>query len=57
MEITQNGDKLVITVILTPQDKAALSSSGKTRIAFSSGGFTGVSGRDIKVNLTVTYPK
>ena len=57
METKIVGNDLVITVPLTPREKSPLSNSGKTRMAYSSGGFIGVPGTDIKVSVNVTYPK
>lgn len=56
MKTTLKGNKLVIEVELTPKEQRKLSSTGKSRIAFSSGGFASI-GKDLKVNLTVISPK
>jgi len=47
------GNKLVITAIL---EKGTLSSSGKSLVVASTGGFVPVDGTDLKVNLNVIRP-
>jgi hypothetical protein len=56
MKTSLKGNKLVIEVTLTKEEERRLSSTGKSRIAFSSGGFTAI-GKDLKINLTVISPK
>lgn len=56
MKTSLKGRKLVIEVELTPEEQRKLSSTGKSKIAFSSGGFTAI-GKELKVNLTVISPK
>lgn len=47
---------LTLTVPLTPAAKAPLSSTGKNKVVFSSGGFQDV-GEGVRVNLTaITKP-
>ncbi len=48
--VVKNGE-LVITIPLTPVDKAPLSSSGKNKVLYSSGGFK-AEGQH-RINLTV----
>lgn len=47
---------LIIRVPLDPKRRLPLSSTGKSHIAASTGGFSRVPGADLKVNLTVTSP-
>jgi hypothetical protein len=56
MKTTLKGRKLVIEVTLTEEEARKLSSTGKTRIAYSSGGFIAI-GDNLKANLTVISPK
>lgn len=51
MDVSVNGDELTIKVKL---GKPTPSSTGKSMIRFSSGGFQGINGTNgLKVNLTV----
>ncbi len=55
MQITKKGNTLTITCELQPPRP---SSTGKTNILFTTGGFTPVQGENgMKVNLTVVTPK
>ena len=54
MDFKVTGNKLTITVTL---EKGTLSSSGKSLVVASTGGFTAVEGTDLKVNLNVIKPK
>lgn len=57
MIVTQKGNKLVIEVDL---GEPRPSSSGKTEIVYTSGGFAAttaqVDGRPVKVSITATVP-
>lgn len=51
MEAKLEGNRLTITVDLTPADKAPLSSTGKSKVLFSSGGFAQVAGLRVSLNV------
>jgi hypothetical protein len=55
MEVKISGGKMVVTIDVT---EARMSSTGKTMIVASTGGFTGttatVNGKPVSVNLTAT---
>ncbi len=55
MKTEVKGANLVITVPLTPANKAPLSASGKNKVLFSSGGFQEVNGH--RINVTVIPKK
>ncbi len=51
MDIKTNGNQMTITISLDPKGRP--SSTGKSTVLFSSGGFTQVPSADMRVNLTV----
>lgn len=51
METKLIGNKLTITIALEDEKKARPSSTGKSKILFTTGGFARVEG--VRVNLTV----
>ena len=53
MDFKVTGNKLTITVTL---EKGTLSSSGKSLVVATTGGFVAVEGTDLKVNLNVIKP-
>ncbi len=55
MNIKKEGKKLIIEVELVPKDQAQLSSTGKSKVAYSSRGF--VNQDDIAVSLNIIYRK
>ncbi len=50
IKVSQSGDK--VTLEIDPTKDYGLSSSGKTHIVASTGGFVDVPGTDIKINAT-----
>ena len=55
MDVKVTGNKMVITADLTPAEMAPLSSTGKNRVLYSSGGFKVAGGH--RINLTVIPAK
>ena len=51
MKVTKTDNKLVIEVDLTPVENAQLSKSGKSKIAFTTGGFQYERGLGISMNI------
>ena len=55
MNIKRVGNKLLLEVEVAPEAQARLSSTGKSKIAYSSGGFKSAEG--LKINFTAIYPQ
>lgn len=51
MILTKQGNKLIIEVDLTPEAQAPLSSTGKSKIAFTSKGFKFEQGVGVSLNI------
>jgi len=54
VEVKVSGKKVTITFELQPPRP---SSTGKTNIVFTTGGYVPVSGTDMRVNLTAIAPR
>lgn len=54
MNVKVNGKQITITFELQP---ARPSSTGKTNIVFTTGGYKPITDTDMRINLTVTTPR
>jgi len=54
MKITKEGQKMTIEIEL--EKDPPLSSTGKTKLLFSTGGFVPVDAEGTKINLMITIP-
>ena len=57
MKIEQKGNKLVLDIDLTPEVTAQLSKSGKSKIAFTTGGFKYEGNLGISINVIYSNRK
>lgn len=57
MKITHTGNKLALDIDLTPEATAQLSKSGKSKIAFTSGGFKYEGNLGISINVIYSNRK
>lgn len=51
MKTTRTGNKLMLEIDLTPEESAPFSKSGKSKIAWTTGGFKYESNLGISVNV------
>ena len=57
MRITHTNNKLVLDIDLTPEASAQLSKSGKSKIAFTTGGFKYENNLGISINIIYSNRK
>ena len=57
MKTELKGNKLTLDIDLTPQDLAQLSKSGKSKIAFTTGGFKYEGNLGISINVIYSNRK
>ena len=53
MKVLKEGNKLILTIDLEPEASAPRSSTGKSKVLFSTHGFVAVEGGEVKLSVNV----